>query len=129
METKILIVDDDVILAEMLGRFLETFGYPQSGLSHDGGEALLFLEEHPEVCLIFTDLEMPNVDGRDFIRQYHEKGGTAKIILMSGTFTPEDSLAILAKEAHANAALPKPFLPHTVFDVLTFAGVSPKMFN
>ncbi len=117
------------MLAEILGKFLETFGYPHSGLAHDGGEALLFLEEHPEVRLIFTDLEMPNVDGREFIRHYREKGGTAKIVLMSGTFTPEDHLAILAKEANANAALPKPFLPHTVFDALTVAGVSPKMFN
>lgn len=126
---KILIVDDDQPLAEVLGMFLQTFGYPQASFAHDGGEGLLFMREHPEVTLIFTDLEMPNVDGREFIVGCRKAGYTTKIIYMSGTIGNDDDLVAIAKEIGADAALPKPFLPHKVLDALTIAGVNPSMFK
>lgn len=126
---KILIVDDDRVLADMLGIFLETFGYPKPVYAGDGAEGLYAMECDAEITLIFTDREMPNMEGPEFIekcrRTYQEK----KIIYMSATLNAEDDLIAVAKEVGADAALPKPFFPHGVMDALAIVGVNPEMFQ
>lgn len=129
MKKTILIVDDDMFLAELLGKFLITLGYPQAAFAHDGGEGLLFLELNPDTKLVFTDLEMPNVDGEEFIKRFRSAGYEAKVIIMTGNITVDDNLADYAARVGADAALPKPFLPHKVFDALTMAGISPVVFK
>lgn len=131
MPKKILIVDDDISLAEILGRFLITFGYPQAAIAHDGGEGLLYFEQNPETLLVFTDLRMPNVDGLEFIRKIRKKKIQPKIIIMSGEISSnnDDDLVKYAKQAWADAAIQKPFIPHEVMDALALADVSPKLFQ
>ncbi len=128
--SKILIIDDNRCLAEILDRFLMTFGYPEATLANDGGEGLLFLKENPEVALVFTDLAMPNVNGEELIQKSRESGYTGKIILMSGQFPYDvDMAACQCRGYRVDAKLPKPFLPHKVLDALTIAGVNPSMFK
>lgn len=126
---KILIIDDDRPLAEILGMFLQTFGYPKPLYAGDGAEGLFAMENDTEIVLIFTDREMPNMEGPEFIKQCRSTYQGKKIIYMSGTISVDDDLNVTAKEVGADAALPKPFLPHKVFDALTIAGVNPDMFK
>lgn len=128
---KILIVDDDRMLAELLGNLLETFGYPAPVYSGDGLEGLYALEYYPEVILVFTDREMPNMDGPTFIQKCRRtyKDREIKIVYTSGSLDTDDDLIAAAREVGADAALPKPFLPHKVLDALTIADVNPKMFQ
>lgn len=126
---KILIIDDDRPLAELLGMFLQTFGYPEPVYAGDGNEGLFCLKQEPNIVLVFTDREMPHLDGLEFIEQCRKKNLQIKIILMSGALTSDDDLIAFAKEIRADAALPKPFLPHKVLDALTLAGISPAIFR
>ena len=125
---KILIVDDDRPLAELLGMFLQTFGYPTPVYAGDGHEGVFALTQE-NISLVFTDLEMPHMDGAQFIKACRSHGPLPKIILMSGSFSHDDDTAALANKYNANAVLPKPFLPHKVLDALTIAGVNPDMFK
>ncbi|MDP3661266.1 MAG: response regulator, partial [bacterium] len=112
MPKKILIVDDDRVLAELLGTFLQTFGYPPVCYAGDGLEGLFCLEQDISISLIFTDKEMPNMEGPEFIKQCRSTYPGKKIIYMSGTLSTDDDLIAAAKEVGADAAIPKPFLPH-----------------
>lgn len=126
---KILIVDDDRELAEILGKFLGVFGYPQPIYGGNGKEGLFALMETADIILVFTDLEMPGMGGSDFIQNCRTAKLPIKIILMSGTFSQGDDLTKLAKEYGADAILAKPFLPHRVLDALTIAEISPALFK
>jgi CheY-like chemotaxis protein len=60
-----LVVDDSMLIRHLLGRFLEKRGFSVQSVS-DGAEALKLMESvRPQV--IFTDLQMPRLDGHRFI--------------------------------------------------------------
>ncbi len=68
---KILIVDDDYINRRLLVSLLKKELYQIETIeSVDGGDALHKCEEHPDLQLILLDIEMPRMDGVEFIRQY-----------------------------------------------------------
>ncbi|HET9838797.1 MAG TPA: response regulator [Candidatus Angelobacter sp.] len=61
-----LVVDDSLVIRHVLRRFLEQRGFTVETVS-DGAEALKLLETvRPH--LIFTDLQMPRLDGHRFIK-------------------------------------------------------------
>jgi CheY-like chemotaxis protein len=81
----VLIVEDEVDLAEVLREALEMYGY-RVVLAHDGREGLVKLaSEQPE--LIITDIMMPLVDGYELIRNVRSNPQTRSIpiIAMSAT--------------------------------------------
>lgn len=65
---KILIIDDETVIAEELSEFLSSFDYPcQTALSVD--EAMGKIADDHEITLILTDMRMPGRDGADLIRE------------------------------------------------------------
>lgn len=85
---KIMIVDDEMDIAELMEKLLQRAGY-QTLVAGDGKKALELLEkEKPD--LIIMDLIMPEVDGISAIEQLQNNKLTRDIpvILMSGK-TPE----------------------------------------
>lgn len=102
---KILIVDDEDEIRQVLMDFLRLDGYAVSAAS-DGYTALASLErERFEVVL--TDLVMPQMDGLTFIKTAHQQGHEAAYIVMTG-FATWDT-AIEAMKLGAADYLPKPF--------------------
>ncbi len=108
---KILVVDDDPVIRDMMADIFELEGYPVS-FARNGREALekLHKDEH---FLVFLDLMMPLVDGREVclrllsepqVRQRHI------VFLMSAI----DNLAE-AFSLKVDGTMPKPF---SVDDVL-----------
>ena len=74
---KILIVEDNAVSREMLRVLLELGGY-RVLCAEDGGDAFLTaITEKPD--LIITDVEMPNIDGFNFIRLLRKEPTTAHI--------------------------------------------------
>ena len=66
MSSCILVVDDDVALAEMIGIVLENEGYSVVFCS-DGSQALSQFQEHnPDLVLL--DVMLPGMDGFDVCR-------------------------------------------------------------
>ena len=111
---KILVVDDDPVIRDMMVDILSLEGYPIE-VSRNGSEALtkLYGEEN---YLVFLDLMMPGVNGRDVCESLNEKPEIRRrhiIILMSAL----DNLA-LAKSLSVNGVMPKPFAVEDVLRIV-----------
>ena len=79
-----LIADNDVLFVEFFAELLEKRGY-RVFKAFDGQEALAQVEQIA-MDLFFVDIYMPEVDGREVIRQTREKFSSdkTKIIAISG---------------------------------------------
>jgi len=67
MLEKILIVDDDKSIAQLLKSFLENEGY-QCDAAGDGLEALEFIKNGHQVDLVLLDFVMPRMNGFEFLK-------------------------------------------------------------
>jgi len=68
----ILIVEDDYITSKILQVTLERHDY-EVFVVHSGQEALDFLENHFDVQLVMTDIQMPDMDGLELIGMLKER--------------------------------------------------------
>ena len=79
---RVLIVDDEPHVREMLRDFLEGTGY-EVATAATGGQALDAVPTfQPDVILI--DMLMPDLSGTDVLDALHRAGVTVPVILMSG---------------------------------------------
>jgi len=82
---KVLVVDDDLALAEMLGIVLRGEGFEPVFCS-DGSEALrVFRESRPDIVLL--DLMLPGKDGVDVCRLIRAESGTPIVMLTAKSDT------------------------------------------
>ena len=88
---RVLTVDDDPIARTVLREGLEGFGLCEVIATGDGATAKSVLETHiDEIDLVISDINMPDVDGVEFISFLAErKPGCALII---GQWAPQISL-------------------------------------
>jgi PAS domain S-box-containing protein len=84
----VLLVDDDVFQLQLLARQLAVLGLEQVAACASGQEALNRLDAQPVgEQLILLDLNMPGMDGVEFIRQLVERQYTGALVLVSGEDT------------------------------------------
>jgi len=104
---RILVVDDDKEVREMLRQMLERAGYEVVDAC-DGNVALKLYREQP-TDLIITDLIMPNKEGIETIMELRRDFPDVKIIAISGggRIGPKDYLSS-AKMLGARRILAKP---------------------
>ena len=89
-EVKVLLVEDDVALAQMYRVKLERDGYTVS-VAGDGEEALGLLEQElPD--LIFLDVRLPRMDGLTFLERLRETQRTKNIPVVIVSNYSEDEL-------------------------------------
>ncbi len=79
---RILIVDDEPLLCELLAETLSAEGYEVATAEDGRGANRLLAEIIPD--LLITDIFMPAVDGLETIKEIREKLPTTKIIAISG---------------------------------------------
>lgn len=80
---KVLIVEDDPMVAELNKHFLEQVeGFSLAGTVYNGAEALEFLKTH-EVNLILLDIYMPIVDGAELLNRIRSIGHNIDIIMIT----------------------------------------------
>ncbi|BCZ44282.1 hypothetical protein psyc5s11_03490 [Clostridium gelidum] len=82
---KILIVEDEVNAREGLGNLLGKLSdnYIVCGKASDGEQGLILAKEY-KPDLIFTDIEMPKLNGLDMIGKIKEDGQDPYVIILSG---------------------------------------------
>ena len=108
--TKILVIEDDLEIRQMIQRLLETEGYEVLA-AEDGVQGMeSFLTCAPD--MVITDLYMPRMKGVEAIRKIRRIDADAKIIAMSGG-GPSSPASLLkgARKAGATETLAKPFDP------------------
>ena len=101
----ILVVDDDVALAESLCRLLGKAGYDVTAAA-DGRAAIATLL-HGTFDAIVSDIQMPDMDGIQLLRRVRERDLDVPVILMTGQ--PTIDSAIRAVEYGALRYISKPF--------------------
>jgi CheY-like chemotaxis protein len=105
MKKKILIIEDDNSIRELLTELLESEGYSVSSVSN-GVEGLKFLKAGNEPNLILVDLMMPIMDGYAFRVEQLKNSQWSKIptVVMSAEANAKDKL----KHYNVTAFLSKP---------------------
>ncbi|RYL94152.1 response regulator YycF [Sporolactobacillus sp. Y61] len=104
MDSKILVVDDEQPIADILQFNLEKEGY-QVVCAYDGGEALEKVEqEHPDMVLL--DVMLPVKDGMEVCREIRKKY-TMPIIMLTAKDSEIDK--VLGLEMGADDYVTKPF--------------------
>jgi two-component system response regulator MtrA len=103
---RVLVVDDDPALAEMLGIVLRGEGFEPAFVS-DGDAALgAFRREKPDVVLL--DLMLPGTDGIEVCRQIRAESGVPIVMLTAKGDTID---IVLGLESGADDYVVKPFKP------------------
>jgi two-component system response regulator MtrA len=103
---RVLVVDDDTALAEMLGIVLRTEGF-EPVFCADGARALaVFRETKPDLVLL--DLMLPGRDGIDVCRSIRAESGVPIVMLTAKTDTVD---VVLGLESGADDYVVKPFKP------------------
>ena len=88
MDTKLLIVDDDVNICGMLKLYFENEGYKVK-TANDGIEGLSCFKIY-EPDLVLLDIMMPNMNGFDMLQQLRANGRELPVIIISGRASKED---------------------------------------
>ena len=105
MSSRILVIDDNAGIVEIIRRALEMSGH-QVKTSIHGRDALeLFESFDPE--LLITDIILPDVDSIDTIMECRRLKPKTKIIAISGN----GHLLAVAEKHGVDHVLPKPFGP------------------
>ena len=106
MKGRVLVVDDDPALAEMLGIVLRSEGFETSFVA-EGDRALeAFRDFKPDVVLL--DVMLPGADGIDVCRQIRAESGTPIVMLTARSDTID---VVLGLESGADDYVVKPFKP------------------
>lgn len=108
MPKKILLVDDQDSMRDLFAQLLKDRGYLVD-LAEDGEEAwdLVCKVEQP-YDLIITDVNMPRLDGFQFLKQVRQSHPLAAVLLMTGA--NEEVAEIICQEYKANGLIKKPFI-------------------
>lgn len=104
MKYRILIVDDDHNIANLIQLYLEKESY-ETVIANDGMEAITCFETQPP-DLVLLDIMMPKLDGYDTLREIRKKSNIPAIML---TAKGETFDKVLGLELGADDYIVKPF--------------------
>ncbi len=97
---RVLLVEDEPLTVEALASILELEGY-EIEAAYDGGTGLDMLRSAPAPCLVLLDLDLPIINGREFLRRQKRDPRIANIpvIVITGSPSPTapGASAVLSK--------------------------------
>jgi chemotaxis family two-component system sensor histidine kinase/response regulator PixL len=105
----ILVVDDSAALRRTLALSLEKNGY-QVLQAKDGREALEQMHKHSHIKLVICDVEMPNMNGFEFLGMRRKETELTRIPVAMLTSRSSEKHRGLAKQLGANAYFTKPYI-------------------
>lgn len=113
---RVLLVEDDDIVADATRRMIESFGH-EVRLVADGQEAWDVLStEFSRHDVVFTDLNLPRISGAELVRRLRGTGYAGRVVVYSGYVSPEHEAAL--KALNVDHILLKPFMRAQLVPVL-----------
>ncbi|MFN3659724.1 MAG: response regulator [Brevinematales bacterium] len=120
MYNHILIADDSSTSRMIIQRCLQIVGFSEATFyeAGDGIEALDLLNRHPEIDLIVTDINMPKMDGANFIRRMKADPVLSQkdVIVISSVLS--GPLIDALQELKVKGMIKKPINPQELYKVL-----------
>ncbi len=122
METAldVLIVDDSAAIRKILQRVLMQTEIPLGTVveAGDGIEALAALEQHP-VALVLSDINMPNMDGLEFLRRVKSDDRWKDLPVLMVTTEGSKNKVMEAVKLGAAGYVRKPFTAEQIKEKLS----------
>lgn len=109
MKKKILVVDDEITIRTLLDKFLSQT-YDVSAMTN-GQEGLNWLQAGNMPDLMIVDLEMPSMNGYEFIQNVRASGFFHSIPIMMLSGLDSSSERVKCYQLGANDFMIKPFNP------------------
>lgn len=88
---KILAVDDEQLILDILQRFLQMKGF-QVVCAHRGRQAIEIINSGESIDLMIVDLKMPEMTGIDVLREIEAMNKKIPIIVLSGSPMLKDDI-------------------------------------
>lgn len=94
---KVLIVDDQPLIVDEIGEFLENSGYPCVPC-YASRDALERFREDPSIAIVICDLDMPGMNGIELVQAMKRAAGKTRIfesIMLTGRAEKQDVIKAL----------------------------------
>jgi CheY-like chemotaxis protein len=117
MPLKILIADDDKVIAQLVASVVRQAGHTPVH-AYDAMQTIMFAMRSPMPDLIVLDINMPGGTGLDALRKLKQSSrtGLIPIVVLSGSI--DQSLPTKVKELGAEAFLTKPVDPDVLAEAI-----------
>jgi two-component system chemotaxis response regulator CheY len=114
-EIRVLIVDDSAVMRKIVERALRQAGLPISELfeAGSGAEGLVKLQQN-RVDLVLSDINMPEMDGLEFLRQTREQNLAPDVPIVMITTESSEDRVLEAIGSGAQGYIRKPFTAEQV---------------
>lgn len=113
----LMVVDDSATTRHTLTHSLKRAGYTVIQAAN-GQEALDCLHQSPEIRMVFCDVEMPVMNGYEFLTQCRQKYDRAQLPIVMLTSRGGEKHRQIAQHLGANSYLTKPYLEPEVFNTV-----------
>jgi two-component system chemotaxis response regulator CheY len=104
----VLVVDDSLTMREIVSSFLSNNGF-QVTLAHDGRDGLEQLKKHPDIRLVLSDVNMPNMDGLTMADKIRNEMGNRDVRIVMLTTEDNQAMRVRGKEIGVTGWIVKPF--------------------
>lgn len=108
--SKVLVIDDSMMIRTQVARALVGAGFAVVE-AVDGMDALSKLADNQDVRLVVCDINMPNMNGIDFLDNVRNQPAHAKLPVVMLTTEGQPDLVQRAKALGAKGWIMKPFKP------------------
>jgi two-component system, chemotaxis family, sensor histidine kinase and response regulator PixL len=114
----ILITEDSITTRQALALTLEKFGY-QVLQAPNGQEAIEQLQRQPHIQLVICDIEMPVMNGFEFLRRSQQMPELANIPILILSSRSDEKHRSLAAQLGATAYMTKPYIEYKLLSLVT----------
>lgn len=110
MNKRLLLVDDEPALLELLTKYLERLGY-EIDACYSGEDAIVKFDQDPEFYdLVLTDLTLGGMSGEEMLMHMHKRRPNLRAIISSGyPYVPKSKRVVF---------LQKPYVPRMLADMI-----------
>ena len=115
---KVLVVDDSSTMRRIIVNTLSRLGYKDTVQGADGVEAWEAMQANPDVGVVITDWNMPNMNGLELVKKIRAEEKYIDVPIIMVTTEGGKAEVITALKAGVNNYIVKPFTPQVLKEKL-----------